>query len=35
MEITLMMTPSMEARRGWWRPKRIPGFEESPRQLDY
>ena len=28
MEITPMMTPLMEARRRWWRPKIILGFEE-------
>jgi len=35
MEITLMMTPLMEERRGWWRPKRILGFEENSGKLDY
>jgi len=34
MEITTMMTPLMEAKRGWWRPKRILGFEENPMHLD-
>ena len=29
-----MMTPLMEARGGWWRPKRILGFEENPRHLN-
>ena len=30
-----MMTPLMEARRGWWRPKIIPGFEENLGQFLY
>ena len=29
-----MMTPLMEARRGWWRPKTILGFEDNTRHLD-
>lgn len=30
MEITPMMTPLMETRSGWWRPKIILWFEENP-----
>jgi len=31
MEITPMEIVWMEARRGWWRPKIILGYEGNPR----
>jgi len=34
MEINPIMTPWIEARIRWWRPKRILGFEENPMHID-